>query len=61
MEDWKIKISVLWLFAAVAWQASGTLPLYEPGGIANVTAGKYESFTITPGLLHSLQSLVWFH
>jgi hypothetical protein len=51
LEDWKIKISVLWLFAAGAWQASGTMPFYEPGGIANVTAGKYLTFTITPGLL----------
>ena len=45
LEDWKIKISVLWLFAAVAYLSSWMLMLIEPGTIANVTAGKVEIFT----------------
>jgi hypothetical protein len=51
LEDWKIKISVLWLFAALAYLSYGLLFLIEPGNIANITAGKLESLQIGPALL----------
>lgn len=51
MEDWKIKISVLWLFAAVAFLAHQILVLMEPGIIAQLMAGVAESRKIGPELI----------
>lgn len=51
MEDWKIKISVLWLFAAVAFLAHQILVLMEPGIIAQLTAGEAEGQKIGPELI----------
>jgi hypothetical protein len=51
LEDWKIKISVLWLFAAVAFLAHGMLELLEPNGISQVMSGEMGGMTITPELL----------
>ena len=42
MEDWKIKISVLWLFASIAFLAHQILVLMEPGIIADLMAGEAE-------------------
>jgi hypothetical protein len=42
LDDWKIKISVLWLFAAVAFLAHQILVLMEPGIIAQLMAGEAE-------------------
>ena len=46
MEDWKIKISVLWLFSAVAFLAHQILALMEPGVIAGIMAGEVEGMKI---------------
>ncbi len=46
MEDWKIKISVLWLFSAVAFLAHQILALMEPGVIAQIMDGKVEGMKI---------------
>ncbi len=51
MEDWKIKISVLWLFSAVAFLAHQILALLEPGVIAGIMAGEAESMKIGPELI----------
>ena len=51
MEDWKIKISVLWLFTAVDFVAHGVLEILEPGAIAQITTGEMGGLQITPELL----------
>ncbi len=51
LEDWKIKISVLWLFSAVAFLAHQILALLEPGVIAGIMAGEAESMKIGPELI----------
>lgn len=51
MEDWKIKISVLWLFAVVAFLAHQILVLMEPGIIAQLMGGEAEGQKIGPELI----------
>ena len=51
MEDWKIKISVLWLFSVVAGVAGGFFTLMEPGVLQQIMAGEVEGMRIGPGLL----------
>lgn len=51
MEDWKIKISVLWLFASVAFLAHQIIVLMEPGIIAQLMAGEAEGQKISPGMI----------
>lgn len=51
MEDWKIKISVLWLFSAVAFLAHQILALMEPGVIARIMDGEVEGMKIGPELI----------
>jgi len=51
VEDYRIKISVLWLFVAVAVVASGIATIIGPGGIANLTAGQLEGEQLSPAWL----------
>jgi hypothetical protein len=51
LEDWKIKISVLWLFSAVAFLAHQILALMEPGVIAGIMTGEVEGMKIGPELI----------
>ncbi len=51
LEDWKIKISVLWLFSAVAFLAHQILALLEPGVLAGIMAGEVEGMKIGPELI----------
>lgn len=51
MEDWKIKVSVLWLFSAVAFLAHQILALMEPGVIEQIMAGEVEGMKIGPELI----------
>lgn len=51
MEDWKIKISVLWLFSAVAFLAHQILALLEPGVMAGIIAGEVEGMKIGTELI----------
>jgi hypothetical protein len=51
LDDWKIKISVLWLFASVAFLAHQILLLMEPGIIAQLMAGQAEGQKIGPELI----------
>jgi hypothetical protein len=51
LDDWKIKISVLWLFSAVAFLAHQILALLEPGVIAGIMAGEVEGMQIGPELI----------
>jgi uncharacterized membrane protein HdeD (DUF308 family) len=46
----KIKISVLWLFYAVALIAYVTLEGFEPGALEQVMAGEIDGMEITPEL-----------
>jgi uncharacterized membrane protein HdeD (DUF308 family) len=47
----KIKISVLWLFYAVALVAYMTLAGFEPGALEQVMAGEIDGMQITPELM----------
>ena len=40
LEDWKIKVSVLWLFKEVAMLASGVLMIMAPGAIEMIQSGE---------------------
>lgn len=51
LEDWKIKISVLWLFASIAFLAHQILVLMEPGTVAHLMAGEVEGQKIGPALI----------
>jgi len=52
MEDWKIKIAVLWLIAEVASLASGLLGIFEPDLLAQfVLTGEIEGMKVGPELL----------
>lgn len=51
MEDWKIKISVLWLFASIAFLAHQIIVLMEPGIIAQLMAGEAEGQKISPDMI----------
>lgn len=51
MEDWKIKVSVLWLFASIAFLAHQIIVLMEPGVIAQLMAGIAEDQEISPGMI----------
>ncbi|MGB9939247.1 DUF6326 family protein [Methanosarcina sp.] len=51
MEDWKIKISVLWLFASIAFLAHQIIVLMEPGVITQLMAGEAEGQKISPGMI----------
>lgn len=51
MEDWKIKISVLWLFASIAFLAHQILLLMEPGILSQLMAGEAEGQKIGPELV----------
>lgn len=52
MEDWRIKISVLWLFYAVALTAYMTLAGLEPGVLKEfLDNGTLEGLQVTPEVL----------
>ena len=51
MEDWKIKVSVLWLFASIAFLAHQIILLMEPGIIAQLMAGIAEGQKISSGTI----------
>jgi len=51
LDDWRIKISVLWLFASIAFLAHQILVLMEPGIIAQLMAGEAEGQKISPELI----------
>jgi hypothetical protein len=55
LEDWKIKISVLWLIVILCGLASGFLTIFEPGVLQQfLDTGEIEGMISTPELL-----LVW--
>jgi hypothetical protein len=51
MEDWKIKISVLWLFWIVAFLVTMVSGLFEPSVIEQINAGEMAGMQITPELM----------
>jgi len=51
LDDWKIKISVLWLFYDVAFLVDMVLGFMEPGAIEQVMAGEIGGTEIGPELL----------
>ena len=60
MEDWKIKISVLWLFKALATLTFTLLMLTEPGVLQGIMAGEILGMKIGPEILlvGAIESLV---
>ena len=60
MEDWKIKIAVLWLFRAMAVSTYSMLMLTEPGVLEGIIAGKILGMEISPEvlLIGAIESLV---
>ena len=53
MEDLKIKLSILWLIAAVGGLTQILLEFYEPGMIDQIRSGAKNGVTIGPALLLS--------
>ena len=51
LEDWKIKISVLWLFWIVAFLVTMMLALFEPGVIEQIIAGEFAGTKIGPEIM----------
>ena len=51
LEDWKIKISVLWLFYDVAFLVDMVLGFMEPGAIEQIMAGEIGGTQIGPEFL----------
>jgi len=52
LEDWKIRVSVLWLIYDVAALAGGLLGIFEPGLLAQfVLTGEVEGMKVGPELL----------
>ena len=51
MEDWRIKISVLWIFMTLAALTTSILMLMEPGVLDGIMAGEVLGMQITPEIL----------
>jgi hypothetical protein len=51
LEDWKIKIAMLWLIYAVVGVGSGFFMLWEEGVIEQIIAGELMGTEITPEIL----------
>ena len=51
MEDYRIKISVLWLFVALTYLGFSMLQLMHSGTIASLMAGQLLGFQVGPALL----------
>jgi len=51
LEDWKIKIAVLWLIYAVVGVGSGFFMLWEEGVIEQIIAGELMGTKITPEII----------
>jgi hypothetical protein len=59
LEDWKIKISVLWLFTVVAFLAYMILSLMEPNMLSDIMAGEVEGMQIGPELILVFAISAW--
>jgi hypothetical protein len=51
LEDWKIKISVLWLFWSVAFLITLMVGFFEPGVIERIMEGELYGMQLTPELI----------
>ncbi len=51
VEDWKIKISVLWLFWTAAFLITLVAALFEPGAIQQISVGVLAGMQMTPELI----------
>jgi len=58
MEDWKIKLAVLWIFLAVSMSAYYILMFMLPGVIEEIIAGEMGGDPITEGVL-LVSALFW--
>ena len=50
-EDWKLKISVLWLVAELSAIVGNVLELYEPGVIEGLIDGRLAGMQVTPEMM----------
>ena len=55
---WKLRISILWIFLAVAMSAAMILYIMGPGVIDDIIAGEMEEMEITAGIL-MIFALFW--
>ena len=51
LEDWRIKISVLWLFWTVAFLITLIVGLFEPGALEHIMEGELYGISLTPELI----------
>jgi len=51
LEDWKIKISVLWLFWTVAFLITLMVGFFEPGVMEHIMEGELYGMQLTPELI----------
>jgi hypothetical protein len=51
IKDWKIKISMLWIIASLAYVAHPIMVLSEPTTLAGIIAGRIDDAQITQALL----------
>jgi hypothetical protein len=51
LEDWKIKISVLWLIYAAVGLGAGLFMFWEPGVIDQLIAGEFHGIKIGPEIM----------
>lgn len=58
MQDWKVKVSVLWLIAAVASVADPKMVLLEPSTLASLIAGKMYGQQIGPAFILAVAILM---
>ena len=59
MQDWKIKVSVLWLIAAVAYATHPTIVYLEPGVLATyIATGTVRGYQIGHVVLLTIASLM---
>jgi len=56
---WKVRISVLWMFMAMAMSAHSALFFMEPGAIEQIMSGELEGAAMGPMMLLFMALLWW--
>jgi len=51
LEDWKVRLSLLWVVGWLVGIVGNMLELYEPGVIEEISAGEMAGVQITPELM----------
>ena len=56
---WRVRISVLWLFMAVAWAGYAIVDLVRPGAIEEIMAGEVAGMQISSRVLMYFALVCW--